>query len=371
MSRQIRVIISGGGTGGHIFPALAIADALRMEDPSIDILFIGAQGRMEMQKVPLAGYPIKGLWISGFQRSLSWRNLLFPLRLVVSFLQVIGILLRFRPDMVIGVGGYASGPTVFSSRLFGIYTAIQEQNAWPGVTNRILGKMVHRIYTAYEGMQVFFPEGKLRCLGNPVRMQLKAISVSREEAMQHYGLDSSKKTILIFGGSLGAGIFNQVMKSGKEKIMSRAEDIQWIWQCGKSYYDDYAHCETTKLPNVWFAPFIDDMEKAYVAADLVVSRAGAMTIAELALLGKPAILTPSPFVAEDHQTRNAKALSNREAVELVVQKEATEKLLDTAMELVMDEVRLDNLGKNIRAMAFEDASGAIARDLIYSYKNSL
>lgn len=363
------MIISGGGTGGHIFPALAIADALRMEDPSIDILFIGAQGRMEMQKVPMAGYPIKGLWISGFQRSLSWRNLLFPIRLIVSFLQVTGILMRFRPHMVIGVGGYASGPTVFVARLLGIYTAIQEQNAWPGVTNRILGKMVHRIYTAYEGMQVFFPERKLRCLGNPVRKQLKAISVLRDEAIRHHGLDSAKKTILIFGGSLGAGIFNEVMKSGKEKILSRGEDIQWIWQCGKSYYSDFAHCETAKLPNVWFAPFIDDMEKAYVAADLVVSRAGAMTIAELALLGKAAILTPSPFVAEDHQTRNAKALSDKNAILLVTQKEAKEKLLNEAMDLVMDNLRLNNLGKNIRAMAFDDASGAIARDLIDSYKN--
>jgi UDP-N-acetylglucosamine--N-acetylmuramyl-(pentapeptide) pyrophosphoryl-undecaprenol N-acetylglucosamine transferase len=369
MSKQIRVIISGGGTGGHIFPALAIADALKVEFPSIDILFIGARGKMEMQKVPHAGYPIKGLWISGFQRSLTLKNLLFPLRVLVSLAQTKYYLLRFRPHAVIGVGGYASGPTVFVARMLGMFTAIQEQNALPGMTNRILGKWVHRIYTAYPGMRVYFPEKKILCTGNPLRKQIQDFATPRTEGLLHFGLSPSKKTILVMGGSLGAGIFNECMAMASSLIETHSEDIQWIWQSGKSYEAQYAHERTASLSNVCFRAFLDDMDKAYAAADLVISRAGAMAIAELATLGKAAILTPSPFVAEDHQTVNAKALESKSAIVMITQLAAKERLISEAIELVKDEAACALLSKNVRAFAFENAAGKIAVD-IFSHLTS-
>jgi len=362
MSRPDRVIISGGGTGGHIFPAIAIADALRDIDPTIEVLFVGAEGRMEMQRVPAAGYPIKGLWISGFQRKITLQNLLFPVKLIYSLFQAKRIVHQFKPDIAVGVGGYASGPLLQVAVKSGIKAVIQEQNSLAGATNRILGSQVHRIYTAYPGMEKYFDVSKIKVFGNPIRESIKESKVSVKDARKHYGLDPDKKTILIFGGSLGAGILNKTMDEAYEFIRTNLE-VQFIWQTGSFYVDQYSKSVTAALPNVCQLSFIDDMDKAYAAADLVICRAGALTISELSILGKATILVPSPHVAEDHQTHNARSLE-QEGAAIHLPESSIGTLLDRALELVGDASSLQQLQNNIHNFARPNAAMDIARDIL-------
>ncbi|MBK7428964.1 MAG: undecaprenyldiphospho-muramoylpentapeptide beta-N-acetylglucosaminyltransferase [Saprospiraceae bacterium] len=363
MSKRKKVIVSGGGTGGHIFPAIAIADALKRLEPNIDILFVGASGRMEMEKVPLAGYPIKGIWISGFQRKLSMGNLLFPAKLMVSLLQAATIVRAFKPDLAIGVGGFASGPLLQVACRTGVKSAIQEQNALPGATNKILAKQVDRIFVAYPGMEKYFPNSKLRLLGNPVRQEIETNKMQRNEALTELGLDPQKRTILVFGGSLGAGILNACMADATEAIRRR-EDIQIIWQTGKMYAEKYKDCATAQLENVRQMAFIEKMHVAYAAADLVVCRAGALTISEISILAKAAILVPSPFVAEDHQTSNAKAMEQTGAVIHISQHNAPETLIHAAFGLIDDPEKRQNMSDSICALAYPGAADNIAKDLL-------
>ncbi len=363
MSKRKKVIVSGGGTGGHIFPAIAIADALKRLEPNIDILFVGASGRMEMEKVPLAGYPIKGIWISGFQRKLSMGNLLFPAKLMVSLIQASTIVRNFKPDLAIGVGGYASGPLLQVACRTGVKSAIQEQNALPGATNKILAKQVDRIFVAYPGMEKYFPNAKIRLFGNPVRQEIETNQMQRNEALTELGLDTQKRTILVFGGSLGAGILNACMADATEAIKSR-NDIQIIWQTGKMYAEKYKDCATAQLENVRQTAFIEKMHIAYAAADLVVCRAGALTISEISILAKAAILVPSPFVAEDHQTSNAKAMEQTGAVIHISQKDAPDTLIHAAFGLIDDPEKRQNMSDSISALAYSGAADNIAKELL-------
>lgn len=362
MSRRNKVIISGGGTGGHIFPAIAIADALREKDNEIEILFVGAKGKMEMERVPAAGYPIEGLWISGFQRKLTVQNLMFPLKLFSSLLQARKILKRFGPDIAIGVGGFASGPLLQMAVRSKVKTAIQEQNSFPGATNRILAKQVNRIFTAYPNMKDFFPQEKVSYLGNPVRASLREASISPKEAKARFGLDPEKKTILIFGGSLGAGALNAAMDEATGKLKER-EDIQFIWQTGKFYESKYRNSATARLQNVKQLTFLNEMEVAYAAADLVVCRAGALTISELSLLGKASILVPSPNVAEDHQNKNSRALSDHGAAIHLHEKDI-DSLFDLVFKLIEDENALQGLKEKILEFAKPNAAQDIADEIL-------
>jgi UDP-N-acetylglucosamine--N-acetylmuramyl-(pentapeptide) pyrophosphoryl-undecaprenol N-acetylglucosamine transferase len=363
MSKRKKVIVSGGGTGGHIFPAIAIADALKRLEPNIDILFVGASGRMEMEKVPLAGYPIKGIWISGFQRKLSMGNLLFPAKLMVSLLQAATIVRNFKPDLAIGVGGYASGPLLQIACRTGVKSAIQEQNALPGATNKILAKQVDRIFVAYPGMEKYFPNAKLKLFGNPVRQEIETNKAQRNEALTDLGLDTQKRTILVFGGSLGAGILNACLADATEAIRDR-KDIQIIWQTGKMYAEKYKDCATAQLENVRQMAFIEKMHVAYAAADLVVCRAGALTISEISILAKAAILVPSPFVAEDHQTSNAKAMEQTGAVIHISQQNAPETLIHAAFGLIDNPEKRQNMSDSISALAYRGAADNIAKELL-------
>jgi UDP-N-acetylglucosamine--N-acetylmuramyl-(pentapeptide) pyrophosphoryl-undecaprenol N-acetylglucosamine transferase len=359
-----RIIISGGGTGGHVFPAIAIADALKAKLPDAGILFIGAKGKLEMEKVPAAGYKIEGLPIAGFQRRLTWKNLLFPFRLLSSMFRAWRIVGRFKPDLAVGVGGYASGPVLRVAAARKIPCMVQEQNSYPGITNRVLGSKVARICVAYEGMEKFFPREKLVLTGNPIRQDIKHLEEKREEAIRQYMIGKGRITVLVIGGSLGAGTINksvmECIRSGKFRGR-----VQWIWQCGKYYYAtlraglDQAGL-TEENENFSLRPFIDRMDLAYAAADVVISRAGAIAISELCMAGKPSILVPSPNVAEDHQTKNATALTNRKAAMMVRDAEALEKLGDVLEMLISDEKKRNELCLNIREMAVPDAAERIA-----------
>lgn len=361
--KTLRIIISGGGTGGHVFPAIAIADALRIRKPGVQILFVGAKGKLEMEKVPAAGYPIEGLWISGFQRSLSLRNLLFPVKLLHSLWRSWRIIRSFRPDVVVGVGGYASGPLLEMATRLGVPAVIQEQNSFAGVTNRLLGRKVQRVCVAFEGMERFFPADKIVVTGNPVRKRLRAGAEGlREEALAHFGLDKSCKTLLLFGGSMGARTLNQAMEASRE-VLAMREDVQVIWQMGKMYSEVYGQSDTARLPRVHALEFIDRMDLAYAAADLVLCRSGALTIAELALLGKPAVLVPSPVVTADHQTKNAMALVERGAARLIADADAVANLLPEALRLLDDVAGLAALREGLKAFAKPEAADRIA-DLI-------
>jgi UDP-N-acetylglucosamine--N-acetylmuramyl-(pentapeptide) pyrophosphoryl-undecaprenol N-acetylglucosamine transferase len=362
MSRPLKIIISGGGTGGHIFPAIAIADALKHQNDQIDILFVGAKGKMEMEKVPAAGYPIEGLWISGFQRRLTLQNLLFPFKLLSSLWKAKRIINRFKPDMALGVGGYASGPLLQVACNSGIKTAIQEQNAFPGATNRILSKQVDLVFTAYPGMEKYFPGEKVRYLGNPVRKVLAETVISPGDARNYFGLHPSTKTILIFGGSLGAGVLNQTMDGLYDQV-SNLKDIQFIWQTGSYYEEMYRDSATGKLSQVVKKTFLEQMEMAYAAADLVVCRAGALTIAELTILGKPSILIPSPNVAEDHQTKNAKALESAGA-SICLKESDIDLLFPLMTDLVQDAERLHEMGVQAKNMAMPNAADQIAIEIL-------
>ena len=358
----MRVLISGGGTGGHVYPAIALANAIKDKDPSAEILFVGAQGKLEMKKVPAAGYFIKGLWISGFQRKLSIRNLLFPFKLASSLYRGRKIIMDYKPDVVVGVGGYASGPILQVASMMKIPTLIQEQNSYPGITNKILAKKVNKICVAYDGMERFFPSEKIIFTGNPVRRDLYDIQINREEAKASFGIDNDHKTVLIFGGSLGARRINESVE-GAFDMIKRHSEINYIWQVGKMYFDEYSCGVVAALPNITVLPFIERMDYAYAAADAVVCRAGALTISEIALINKPAVLIPSPHVAEDHQTKNAMALVNNDAALMVPNAEAKEKMIPTILELLSDEKLQQYLVCNLKKMGRPNATSEIVEEI--------
>jgi len=356
-----KVIISGGGTGGHIFPALSIADELRRKHPNVDILFVGAIGRMEMEKIPQAGYKIEGLNIAGLHRSLSLKNLSFPIKLVSSLLKAGKILDRFKPDVVIGVGGYASGPLLFMAQKKSIPTLIQEQNSFPGITNKLLAKRVNTICVAYEKLDNFFPKEKIVFTGNPVRANILNADHKREEALQHFGLDSGKPVLLCVGGSLGARSINQAVLAGYQKIIDAG--YQLIWQTGKLFYSQN-ELDLKQLPKeIVVQPFIREMDLAYAAADLVVSRAGALAITELCIVGKPAILVPSPYVSEDHQTKNAQALVSKHAAVMVSEADASTMLIEESIKLLNNAGKRAELSGKIREIARPLATEAIVNEI--------
>lgn len=354
MSRSYKFIISGGGTGGHIFPALSIADGLKNRFPDCNILFVGAEGKMEMEKVPAAGYSITGLPVAGFHRGEIWRNLSFLPKLIRSLLKAKKVVKTFNPDIVIGVGGYASGPVLKQAANLGIPTVLQEQNSYAGVTNKILGKKAKKICVAYDKMDRFFPAEKIVYTGNPVRSGLLS-TVNKEEAVDYFGTIPGKRVILVLGGSLGARTINQSIAGGIEKI--RNSDVQVIWQTGKYYYRDMKEIlDTAKIPNIKIYEFINRMDLAFSLSDVVVSRAGAGTISELCLVGKPSILVPSPNVAEDHQTHNAVSLVEKNAAILVRDVDSVNNLVDTALELVQNIGKCEVLSMNIKTLATPEAT---------------
>ena len=355
-------MISGGGTGGHIFPAISIAQALKEMLQSVDILFVGAKGKMEMEKVPKAGFKIEGLWISGIQRKLSGQNFLFPAKLVSSLLGASKLIKKFNPDVVVGVGGYASGPLLYVATKKGIPTLIQEQNSYAGLTNKLLAKSVNKICVAHEGMEKYFPKEKLVVTGNPVRKTIKLNPNRKEEAYKYFELSAEKPTLLVVGGSLGARSVNEFILAGLEKLSEH--DIQLIWQCGGFYYEEMKQRSAGKGGVVVLKDFIFQMDFAYGIADVVISRAGALSIAELMLTGKPSILVPSPNVAEDHQTINALALVENEAAEMVKDSEAMDKLIEETVSLLSDPDRKQKLSKNIKAMSHENAAMDIANEVM-------
>lgn len=359
-----RVIVSGGGTGGHIFPALSIANALKRLEPDIEILFVGAEGKMEMEKVPEAGYRIEGLPVRGLQRRLTFENIKVLVNLWKSLRKAKKILREFQPDAVVGVGGYASGPIGRVAAKAGIPLVLQEQNSYAGVTNKLLARNACRICVAYDGMERFFDKQKLVFTGNPVRENLLQAKGGREEGIAFYGLDSRKKTVLVTGGSLGAGTLNKAVKKNIDRIAGW-QDVQVIWQCGGYYYENLS-CELEgKLPeNIRLMAFLKRMDLAYACADVVVARAGAGTISELCLLEKAAILIPSPNVAEDHQTKNAMALVNKEAAIMLKDSEAEEKFGQVLEEVLPDVARCGNLQKNIAALAISRSDERIAREIL-------
>ena len=372
MKENLRIIISGGGTGGHIFPAVSIANAIKELRPDTEILFVGAEGRMEMHRVPAAGYPIKGLPVAGFDRKNLFKNIPVLIKLFKSQRLARKIVKDFHPHAAVGVGGYASGPTLKVAGSMGIPTLLQEQNSYAGVTNKLLAKQAKKICVAYEGMERFFDKEKIILTGNPIRQGLLNHSTTREEAISTFGLDPNKRTVLILGGSLGARTINQCLMENLDKVKSSG--VQFIWQTGKIYIEE-AKASVAKfgeLPMLHVTDFISDMATAYCAADLVISRAGAGSISEFCLLQKPVILVPSPNVAEDHQTKNALALVNKNAALYVKDMEAKELLLDKAIEAVKQPDLLKNLSKNITELAFTDSANIIAEEVLKlaeKYKN--
>lgn len=363
MEEKLRIIVSGGGTGGHIFPAVSIANAIKELYPDTEILFIGAEGRMEMQRVPAAGYKIIGLPVAGFDRKHLLKNISVLIKLFRSQLMARKIIKDFKPHAAVGVGGYASGPTLKMAGMMGIPTLIQEQNSYAGVTNKLLAQKAEKICVAYEGMERFFDKDKIILTGNPVRQGLLNKNISREEAIRSFGLAPEKKTILIVGGSLGARTINNCMMQGFDKI--KESGVQFIWQTGKIYINEAKQAVKAygELPMLHVTDFISDMAAAYSAADVVISRAGAGSISEFCLLGKPVILVPSPNVAEDHQTKNALALVNKNAALYIKDSEATQKLLDTAIEAIHNPDLLKELSNNITKLAIKDSANIIAKEV--------
>lgn len=354
-----KIIISGGGTGGHIFPAIAIANALKQQDPATEILFVGANGRMEMEKVPAAGYQIIGLDIQGIQRKSVLKNLLLPVMLVQSVIKALKIIKDFKPDVAVGVGGYASGPLLYAASLKGIPTLIQEQNSYAGVTNKWLGKKAEKICVAFDGMDKFFPADRIIKTGNPIRKESVNIAGKRQEALDSFELSAEKKTILITGGSLGARTLNQSILAGLPQILEA--DVQLIWQTGKFYYKSILEQLGADIsPKVKVLEFLNRMDLAYAAADIIISRAGAGTIAELCVVKKPVILVPSPNVAEDHQTKNAQALVQENAALFVADADAASQLVNTALALLNNEEQQCKLGRYIGHLALPDADEVIA-----------
>lgn len=364
MERNLRIIISGGGTGGHIFPAISIANAIKQLEPTANILFVGALGRMEMQRVPDAGYDIKGLPVCGFDRKHLWKNIKVLYKLWQSRRLAKAIIKEFKPNAAVGVGGYASGPTLNQCASLGVPYLIQEQNSYAGVTNKLLAKRASKICVAYEGMDRFFPSDKIILTGNPVRQNILQNNISKADARKAFQLAPEKKTILIIGGSLGARTINESILQHLSDI--RNSDVQFIWQTGKVYKEAIAKRLEGEEPlaNLHVTDFISDMASAYAAADMVISRAGASSISEFCLLGMPVILVPSPNVAEDHQTKNALALVNKQAAVYVKDAEAPEKLINTALSIVNDESKLNELHQNILGMALKNSAERIAEEVL-------
>jgi UDP-N-acetylglucosamine--N-acetylmuramyl-(pentapeptide) pyrophosphoryl-undecaprenol N-acetylglucosamine transferase len=377
MKKQPKVIISGGGTGGHIFPALSIADAMRAKHPDAEILFVGAENRMEMERIPEAGYKIVGLPIAGFDRKNLCKNIFVLWKLYKSLSKARKIIKDFQPDVAIGVGGYASGPLLKAASQKNIATLLQEQNSYAGVTNKWLARKATTICVAYDGMEQFFPKNKIVLTGNPVRKNLTVATTRKEEAYRYFGLNPGKKTILVVGGSLGARTINESILTHLKEIAN--SDVQFIWQTGKYYYkeitgryelklqSDPGKTDATQSPdslrNIHVAEFIPRMDLAYSIADLIISRAGAGSISEFCLLGKPVILVPSPNVAEDHQTKNAQALAQKDAAILIPDSDAVKQLITEALKTVQDDARLKALSTNILKLALPDAADKIVEEI--------
>ena len=359
---KLKVIISGGGTGGHIYPAIAVAQTLQKRlNNQVEFLFVGASNRMEMEKVPKAGYAIEGLWISGLQRSLSAKNLLFPIKVFSSVVKSLGIINRFKPDLAIGFGGYASGAMMYAATLKGIPTMIHEQNSYAGITNKILKNRVNKIGVAYDKMERFFPTNRIVKTGNPVRLDILQSGDKRDAAIQFFGLNQNRKTVLIIGGSLGARTINQSIEKDLE-LLNMAE-VNVIWQTGKLFESQKAAHQDAGF-SLKVSPFIYEMDLAYAAADIVISRAGALSIAELAIVGKPTILVPSPNVSEDHQTKNALALVEKDAALFIKDVDAKEELVPAVLGLLVDTVKQKQLSANIKALAITDAAERIVDELL-------
>ncbi|MDO9512655.1 MAG: undecaprenyldiphospho-muramoylpentapeptide beta-N-acetylglucosaminyltransferase [Bacteroidales bacterium] len=364
---KIKIIISGGGTGGHIFPAIAIANALRKLHPDSEILFIGAKGKMETKKVPDAGYPIKGLWISGWQRRQILANIWFPLKLLVSMIKARQIIRQFKPQIVIGTGGYASGPALKAAIQARVPVVIQEQNSFPGITNRILANKATEIYTAYEGMEKFFPADKIKLCGNPVRSEISRSKVTKEEARMFFDLQNDLPVILVVGGSQGAKSINEALVEMLPQLKN--EKVQLIWQTGKTFYSKALfEVQEIQYEQVRVRDFIKNMNMAYAAADLVISRAGALAIAELCLAGKPVIFVPFPAAAGDHQTANAKALETRNAAVVIADKNVKD-LMSAVETILHNSEKATSLSKAIKAMAINDADMCIAHNILQIVKN--
>lgn len=357
--KQYKFILSGGGTGGHIYPAVAIANELKSRYPDAEFLFVGAEDKMEMQKVPQSGYAIKGLWIAGLQRKLTLQNAMFPLKLISSLWRSRKIIKEFKPDVVIGTGGFASGPLLQMANMLGVPTLIQEQNSFPGITNKLLSKKANKICVAYENLERFFPKEKMILTGNPVRQDLIAIEDKSAEAVAYFKLDANKKTLLVLGGSLGARRMNQLIEKELKKIED--QNVQIIWQCGKLYFEDYKKYHSE---NVQVMSFIERMDLVYAAADIIISRAGASSVSELCIVGKPVIFIPSPNVAEDHQTKNAKAIVDKKGAILL-----RETQLDAEFSLVFEALLKDSekqkqLSENIKELALPGATKQIADEVV-------
>lgn len=368
-----KILISGGGTGGHVFPAIAIAEALKQKEESIDILFVGAKGRMEMEKVPMAGFPIEGLWISGFQRSYSLKNLLFPFKLLYSLIQAAGIIKKFKPEVVVGVGGYASGPTVKMASRKKIPTLLQEQNSFPGITNKLLAKDADKICVAYPGMEKYFPKEKLILTGNPVRQQVIHIEGKRSNALQYFELNKNKPVVLIIGGSQGARSINEAVDENLG--LFAMNNLQLIWQTGTGYTEQARKSILEKLNGnkkilIRTRDFITKMDFAYAAADIVISRAGAIAISELSAVGLPCIFIPLPSAAEDHQTKNAQALVEHDAAIYLNDSDAKAKLGLLTVELAKDKNRQKTLRDNIQKMAVKDSANVIANEILEMIKKN-
>ncbi|MHC0442022.1 undecaprenyldiphospho-muramoylpentapeptide beta-N-acetylglucosaminyltransferase [Flavobacterium sp. 3-210] len=356
---KYKFILSGGGTGGHIYPAIAIANELKLQFPDAEFLFVGAKDKMEMQKVPQAGYEIKGLWIAGLQRKLTLQNMMFPLKLASSLLESRRIIKKFKPNVVIGTGGFASGPLLQAAGGAGIPTVIQEQNSFPGITNKLLSKKANAICVAYKNLERFFPADKIVLTGNPVRQDLIDIESKRDEAITFYGLDPNKKTLLVLGGSLGARRINQLIEKELQNFLS--QDVQLIWQCGKLYFEDY---KKYNQQNVRVVDFIERMDFVYAAADVIISRAGASSVSELCIVGKPVIFIPSPNVAEDHQTKNAQAIVDAKGAILLKESELDNEFSIVFEALLKDEGKQKQLSSNIKKLAMPKATQDIVAEIV-------
>ncbi len=360
---KVRVIISGGGTGGHIFPAIAIANALKKLEEGIEILFVGAQGKMEMEKVPKAGYKIIGLNIAGLNRSNILKNLGFPFKLIGSLLKSMSIIRQFKPQVVVGVGGFASGPVMYAASTKGIPTVIQEQNSYAGITNKLLGKKAKKVCVAYDNMDNFFPAANIIRTGNPVRQDILNLEGKRAEGHKTFNLDPSKKTLLVIGGSLGARSINLAIKSHIEDF--KKADVQVVWQTGKLFIEEAKKAVAeANADNMFVSDFIYTMDQAYAVADVVISRAGASSISELCIVGKPAVLVPFPFAAEDHQTKNAQALVDNDAAILVADNKSNEEACEHALRLLNDDAERDKLSTNIQKLALPNADEEIAKEIL-------
>lgn len=363
MKTNPRFIISGGGTGGHIYPAIAIANEIKAQFPEAEILFVGAQDKMEMQKVPAAGYQIEGLWIAGIQRKLTLSNLMFPIKFLSSLIKSRGIINKFKPDVVIGTGGFASGAVVKVAGSMNIPTVIQEQNSYPGITNKMLAKKAKSICVAYEGLERFFDKNKIQLTGNPVRQDLLTIDSKRNEAIEFFKLDLNKKTVVVLGGSLGARKINQLIEH-KLNVFSD-NNIQVIWQCGKFYFEEYKKYNSSL---VQVNAFVEKMDLLYAAADVIISRAGASSVSELAIVGKPVIFIPSPNVAEDHQTKNAKSIADKNGAILIKESELDQRFDLELNKMISDENYSNELSINLKKLAKPNATKEIVKQIVQLVK---